>query len=55
MLVNNAGIIDPADGAPGSADMAAVRRVFDTNFFGALAVIQAFLPLVRRSAREGAS
>jgi NAD(P)-dependent dehydrogenase (short-subunit alcohol dehydrogenase family) len=47
ILVNNAGIFDPTDGPPGKASMDAVRRVFDTNFFGALAVTQAMLPLLR--------
>jgi NAD(P)-dependent dehydrogenase (short-subunit alcohol dehydrogenase family) len=47
VLVNNAGINDPADGPTTSLD--AVRLVFDINFFGALAVTQAMLPLLRRS------
>lgn len=50
ILVNNAGILDQADGAPSGASLAAVRRAFDTNFFGALAVTQAMLPLLRKSA-----
>lgn len=50
VLVNNAGINDPRDGAPGKTQMEAVRRIFDTNFFGTLAVTQAMLPLLRRSA-----
>ncbi|MGA2419342.1 MAG: SDR family oxidoreductase [Candidatus Acidiferrum sp.] len=49
VLVNNAGISDPADGSPDKADIAAVRRVFETNFFATLAVTQAMLPLVRKS------
>ena len=49
VLVNNAGIADPADGPPGKADIDAVRRVFEVNLFGALAVIQAMLPLLRKS------
>ncbi|MBV8634324.1 MAG: SDR family NAD(P)-dependent oxidoreductase [Burkholderiaceae bacterium] len=49
ILVNNAGIADRADGLPGSASMDAVRRIFDTNFFGALSVTQAMLPLLRES------
>lgn len=49
VLVNNAGIVSPGDGPPGKADAAAVRRAFDTNFFGTLAVTQAMLPLLRRS------
>lgn len=47
ILVNNAGIFDATDGPPGQASMTAVRRVFETNFFGALAVTQAMLPLLR--------
>ncbi|MGE4431002.1 MAG: SDR family oxidoreductase [Sphingobium sp.] len=50
LLINNAGINDPKDGKPGSVDPDAVRRIFDTNFFGVLAVTQAMLPLLRRSA-----
>lgn len=50
ILVNNAGIVDPGDGPPGSANIEAVERVFQTNFFGALAVAQAMLPLLRKSA-----
>lgn len=49
VLVNNAGITDRADGPPSSASLEAVRRLFDTNFFGTLAVTQAMLPLLRRS------
>ena len=49
VLVNNAGVSDPGDGRPGKAQMEAVRRIFDTNFFGTLAVTQAMLPLLRRS------
>ncbi len=47
VLVNNAGIFDFADGPPSTASLAAVRRVIDTNFLGALAVTQAMLPLLR--------
>lgn len=49
VLINNAGIADPADGPPSTASLEAVRRVFDTNLFGTLAVTQAMLPLVRRA------
>jgi len=52
VLVNNAGIGDPADGPPSVADMNAVRRLMETNFFGTLAVTQALLPLLRK-ARAG--
>ena len=49
ILVNNAGIVDTGDGVPSLASLQAVRRVFETNFFGTLAVTQAMLPLLRRS------
>ena len=49
VLVNNAGVSDPRDASPSTADIDAVRRIFDTNFFGTLAVTQAMLPLLRRS------
>lgn len=47
ILVNNAGINDSGDGAPSCASIDAARRLFETNFFGALAVTQAMLPLLR--------
>jgi NAD(P)-dependent dehydrogenase (short-subunit alcohol dehydrogenase family) len=50
VLVNNAGITDPSDGLPGQASIDAARRVMETNFFGALAVTQAMLPLLKKSA-----
>lgn len=49
VLINNAGINDPRDGTPAKVEMDAIRRIFDTNFFGALAVTQAMLPLLRKS------
>lgn len=49
ILVNNAGVNVRGDGLPGLADQEAVERVFDTNFFGALRVAQAMLPLLRKS------
>lgn len=49
VLINNAGITSPGDGSPGLASLEAVRRTFDTNFFGTLAVTQAMLPLLKRS------
>lgn len=54
ILVNNAGIVDAADGPPSVAAPAAVRRIFETNFFGALQVTQAMLPLLRRADRTTA-
>jgi NAD(P)-dependent dehydrogenase (short-subunit alcohol dehydrogenase family) len=50
ILVNNAAVVDKGDGPPSAADPEAVRRVLDVNFFGVLAVTQAMLPLVRKSA-----
>jgi NAD(P)-dependent dehydrogenase (short-subunit alcohol dehydrogenase family) len=49
VLVNNAGITGGDGQWPGAADLAVVRRVFDVNFFGALTVTEAMLPLLRRS------
>lgn len=49
VLVNNAGIADRGDGPPSKTGIDGVRRVFDTNFFGTLAVTQAMLPLLRKS------
>jgi NAD(P)-dependent dehydrogenase (short-subunit alcohol dehydrogenase family) len=49
VLVNNAGIVEKGDGTPGVADLEAVRRTFDTNVLGTLAVTQAMLPLLRKS------
>ncbi len=48
VLVNNAGINDPADGQPGVVELDTVRHVMETNFFGTLAVTQAMLPLLRK-------
>jgi NAD(P)-dependent dehydrogenase (short-subunit alcohol dehydrogenase family) len=49
VLINNAGVlIDRA--APSEATQEDLRQTFDTNFFGAIAVAQAFLPLLRKSA-----
>jgi NAD(P)-dependent dehydrogenase (short-subunit alcohol dehydrogenase family) len=50
ILVNNAGINDRGDGPPSSAEIDAVSRTLETNFVGALAVAQAMLPLIRKSA-----
>jgi NAD(P)-dependent dehydrogenase (short-subunit alcohol dehydrogenase family) len=47
ILVNNAGINAEGDGPPGTACIDAARRLFDTNFFGPLAVTQAMLALLR--------
>ena len=49
VLVNNAGITSPGDGMPGTADLDAIRRTFETNFFGTVVVTQAMLPLLRKA------
>ncbi len=52
VLVNNAGILpeatnpDPAE----AVDLDMFRRTFETNLLGPVAVLEAFLPLVRRAA-----
>ncbi len=48
-LVSNAGYA--VLGAVEDADMAEVRAMFDTNFFGAAAVLQAALPAMREAGR----
>jgi NAD(P)-dependent dehydrogenase (short-subunit alcohol dehydrogenase family) len=48
VLINDAAIVvDQA--LPSQAEDAAIRQTFDTNFFGAIAVAQIFLPLLRKS------
>lgn len=57
VLVNNAGITGSGQVAPENArdqvpsivDLDMVRRVFETNVFGVIAVTNAMLPLLRRS------
>lgn len=48
-LVNNAGILYDTWQRALDADLAVVRKVFDTNTLGAWRVSQVFLPLLRRS------
>ena len=52
MLVNNAGISHEfASGTkPSQLDMETLRETYETNVFGAFAVIKALLPLLRKSA-----
>jgi NAD(P)-dependent dehydrogenase (short-subunit alcohol dehydrogenase family) len=50
VLVNNAGIAGSGAGRPGTADLDAVRAVFETNVFGVMRVTNAMLPLLKRSA-----
>jgi NAD(P)-dependent dehydrogenase (short-subunit alcohol dehydrogenase family) len=50
ILVNNAGIMADS-AAPDEADVDSFRRTYETNVFGVLAVTNAFLPALRRSAK----
>jgi NAD(P)-dependent dehydrogenase (short-subunit alcohol dehydrogenase family) len=50
ILINNAGILPEATGADratGPMDVSMFKDTFDTNVFGAVAVTEAFLPLLR--------
>ncbi len=51
VLVNNAGIAGNSDWSvkPSETPLADTRLVFDTNFFGVIAMMQAFVPLLRKS------
>jgi NAD(P)-dependent dehydrogenase (short-subunit alcohol dehydrogenase family) len=49
VLVNNAGITGNGGQAPSTADLDTVRKVFETNVFGVIAVTNAMLPLLLRS------
>jgi NAD(P)-dependent dehydrogenase (short-subunit alcohol dehydrogenase family) len=49
ILVNNAGVALDATQKPSEVDMQTLRKTFDTNFFGTIAVTQALLPLIRKS------
>jgi NAD(P)-dependent dehydrogenase (short-subunit alcohol dehydrogenase family) len=48
ILVNNAGIGEWG-AKPSVVDLAKVRKVYDTNLFGPIALTQAMLPLLRKS------
>jgi len=50
ILINNAGIfIDNYKEKPSATKLDVVRKTFDTNFFGVIAVTQALLPLVQKA------
>jgi NAD(P)-dependent dehydrogenase (short-subunit alcohol dehydrogenase family) len=49
VLVNNAAIDYDTDAGAVTADLARVRRAFDTNLFGAWALCEAFAPHLRAS------
>jgi NAD(P)-dependent dehydrogenase (short-subunit alcohol dehydrogenase family) len=48
ILVNNAGIAEWGF-KPSDVDLSKVREVYETNFFGPVALIQAMLPLLKKS------
>lgn len=48
VLVNNAAISMDEDGAAVGVDLAVVRQTMETNFFGALRLCQALIPLMQR-------
>jgi NAD(P)-dependent dehydrogenase (short-subunit alcohol dehydrogenase family) len=48
ILINNAGVAEWGF-QPSNVDLAKVREVYETNFFGPVALIQAMLPLLRKS------
>ncbi|GGM05660.1 SDR family oxidoreductase [Micromonospora yangpuensis] len=50
ILVNNAGIAGAFTGPPSEVTLAQLREVYETNVFGVVAVTNAMLPLLRRSA-----
>lgn len=51
ILINNAGVLDyAADSGVETTSIETFRRVFETNLFGVIAVTQAFLPLLKKSA-----
>jgi NAD(P)-dependent dehydrogenase (short-subunit alcohol dehydrogenase family) len=49
ILMNNAGVFSDGDAGAATVDLATVRATMETNCYGALRVIQALLPLLRRS------
>lgn len=52
VLINNAGILYDSWQQASNADFKTVYDAFETNFFGAWRVCQAFVPLLRKSEHE---
>jgi NAD(P)-dependent dehydrogenase (short-subunit alcohol dehydrogenase family) len=50
VLVNNAGIISESPTPPSAKPLSDLRETYETNVFGVVAVTNAMLPLLRRSA-----
>ncbi len=51
VLINNAGIAGEMPQNISTGDIGNLRRVFDTNFFGAVQTTQQFIPLLQKSPR----
>lgn len=49
VLVNNAGIALDANSTASSVSPEVLKKTFNTNFFGVIAVTQAFLPLLKKA------
>jgi NAD(P)-dependent dehydrogenase (short-subunit alcohol dehydrogenase family) len=49
VLVNNAGIMEDSSLTPSTTPLETLRSIFETNFFGVVAVTQGLLPLLLRS------
>ena len=49
VLVNNAGAMHDRSLVPSATPVETIRETFEPNFFGAIAVTQALLPLLRKS------
>ena len=49
VLINNAGIALETGAPPSQVSMETLRKTFETNVFGAFAVLQTMLPLLRKS------
>jgi NAD(P)-dependent dehydrogenase (short-subunit alcohol dehydrogenase family) len=50
ILINNAGIAGDLPQSISAGDIAILRKVFDTNFFGVVQVTRELMPLLQRSA-----
>jgi NAD(P)-dependent dehydrogenase (short-subunit alcohol dehydrogenase family) len=50
ILINNAGICLDSGQSPSEVSLDIIRQTFETNFMGAVAITQALLPLIHKSA-----
>jgi len=51
ILINNAGIAGDQPQELASGGLENLRKIFDTNFFGAIQITQEFIPLLRKSSQ----